>query len=66
MFYIEMPPAFAIGDHANCCVNSYPVRIHWQSATTLIIEPNDRRVIIHTEIDGGATIFLCGNSGEIS
>jgi hypothetical protein len=66
MLYIEMPSTFAIGDHAKCCVNSYSVQIHWQSATTLVIEPYDRRVIIYTEIDDGARIFVCGNSGEIS
>jgi len=38
MLYIEMPPTFAIGDHA-------------QSATVLVIEPADRRHIIHTELD---------------
>jgi hypothetical protein len=66
MLYIEMPPNFAIGDHADCYTNHQPVRIHWQSATVLVIEPNDRRVIIHTEIsDGGERIFICGRAGEV-
>ena len=66
MIYVEMPADFAIGDHANCCVNSYPVRIHWQSATVLVIEPADRRNIMHTELDVDVRIFVCGNSGEIA
>jgi len=53
MLYIEMPPTFAIGDHA-------------QSATVLVIEPADRRNIIHTELDVDVRIFVCGNSGEIA
>jgi hypothetical protein len=43
MLYIEMPLTFAVGDHADCYVNSRSVRIHWQSAGFLVIEPGDRR-----------------------
>ena len=54
------------GGFLHTCVNSYPVRIHWQSATVLVIEPADLRNIIHTELDVDVRIFVCGNSGEIA
>jgi hypothetical protein len=34
------------------------VQIYWQSVDVLVID-DDRRAVIHTELDGNVRIFIC-------
>jgi hypothetical protein len=66
MFYIDTPKTLKIGETHNCRINDEPAKITWRDATTLVIEPDDARVILHTRIDGDLRIFMCGHAGASS
>jgi hypothetical protein len=62
MFYINTPKTLKIGETHDCRINGEPAKITWRDATTLVIEPGDARVILHTRIDGELRVFMCGDS----
>ena len=51
-----------MGDTYNCRINGEPARITWKDDATLVIEPDDARVILRTRIDGNLRVFMCGHA----
>ena len=66
MFHITTPKTFKIGDTQDCRINAEPPKITWRNASTLVIEPNDARTILHTQIDGDLRVFMCGDAAATS
>jgi hypothetical protein len=64
MFFISMPKTFGIGDTADCRINKEPARLTWRDSKTLVIEPNDARVIITTSYEDDLIHFTCGDAGD--
>jgi hypothetical protein len=52
-----------VGDTADCRINKVPARLTWRDAKTLVIEPNDARIIITTYYEGDLVHFMCGDAG---
>ena len=65
MFFIGLPN-IRIGDTINCRINHVPAQVTWREADTLVIEPDDARIIITSVQDGpqGAIRFTCGDRGK--
>jgi hypothetical protein len=64
MFMMTMPTTFKVGDTADCSINKKPARLTWRDAKTLVIEPDDARVIFRSATENGLTTFFCGDSGD--
>jgi hypothetical protein len=52
-----------VGDTQACCINCEPAKVTWRDTKTLVIEPGDARLIIHSRIDGDMRVFFCGDAG---
>src|SRR5215470_13109237 len=63
MFFMSMPKTFKIGDTLDCRINMEPARLTWRDAKTLVIEPEDARVILTTSYEGDLIHFTCGDAG---
>jgi hypothetical protein len=62
MFLLTMPKTFKVGATADVRINARPKRVTWRDARTLVIEPDDARVILDVHEAGPDQIrFVCGN-----
>ena len=63
MFMMSLPKETKVGATENCRINGEPAKVTWRDAKTLVIEPDDARLIIESVIDGDLRIFFCGDAG---
>jgi hypothetical protein len=62
MLIISMPKTFRPGGTADVRIHARPKRVTWRDARTLVIEPDDARVILEVQEAGPDQIrFVCGN-----
>jgi len=66
MFVMTMPRTFKIADSADCRINKQPARITWRDANTLVIEPDDARVILGENRENDPLTFFCGDASYIA
>lgn len=59
MFFMTTPKTFRVGDTVDVKINFAAKRLTWRDARTLVIEPDDDRVILHTTIEDNVRVFAC-------
>jgi hypothetical protein len=63
MFMMTMPKTFKVGDTADCRINKQPARLTWRDPNTLVIEPDEARVIMAIDRETECITFFCGDPG---
>jgi hypothetical protein len=63
MLLVSMPKTFKVGNTDDAVINQMVVRLTWRDTKTLVIEPDDARVILHTVIENGFRFFMCTDQG---
>jgi hypothetical protein len=63
MLAVHMPKAYCIGDTVETTINGEAKRVTWRDEKTLLLEPNDPRVIFLRVAYEDFVSFLCGDSG---
>jgi hypothetical protein len=60
-----MPKGFAVGQTHDCYINGKPARVTWRDKQTLVIEPDDPRLIVevHRDVDGNVFFVCCERGG---
>jgi hypothetical protein len=63
MLMMQVPKTMKVGESAVCRINGEPATVTWRDTKTLVIEPGDARLIIHSRIDRDMRVFFCGDAG---
>jgi hypothetical protein len=64
MLVLNMPLQFKVGETRDCRINGEPKRVTWRDEKTLVIEPDDVRVIASQVMEPDMMTLFCAEPDE--